>query len=230
MSDTIKVSLQSIEIPAISIYVHAISILLVIFLIKVTFGKFILKIGSIAWDWLSGILYKKTRPTWLAYCRYREHWPQKQDALSLDLRGCYLKSLHFSIVVTGRPEYWRAGFVIGNEKLSAQQIVDTKNGITIHTGSDYPKKERLLPIWKYYDDFSNNNADFSSVKFDDMGEREFSINISNDNTIKVKVNRELIFSKNIDSSFRRRVYLKAWVDTMPDCKIKFKNINYTLWS
>lgn len=225
---TIKVSLQSIEIPAINVYVHAISILVVLFLVKLIFGKTINTLVLYVRDKLSAVLNKKTCQDWIAYCRERKNWPQKQDALSLDLKGRYIKSLNFSITVRGKPQYWRAGFVLGNEKLIAQQIVDNKNGVTIHTGSDYDKKEKLLPVWKYYDNFSNGNPDYSSVKFEKMDERNFSISISNDNFMKVKLQDEVIFAQRINPLFRRRVYLKAWADTKPDCKIKFKKITYTL--
>jgi len=43
-AQTIKVSLQSIEIPAINLYVHIISILLVLLLLKLIFGNLILDI------------------------------------------------------------------------------------------------------------------------------------------------------------------------------------------
>ncbi len=225
---TIKVSPQSIEIPAISIYVHAISILVTLFLFKLIFGKQISNLLSIAKDKLVDTLNKKSHSDWVANCKERKLWPQKQDALGLDLKGHYLKSLYFSIALIGKPQHWRAGFVLGNEKLKANQIIETENGITIHIGSDYDKKEKIIPIWKYYDNFSNNNPDFSSVKFDKMEENTFSVNINNNNFMIVKVNEEIIFAKKIESSFRRRVYLKAWVDTSPDCKVKFKNIKYSL--
>jgi len=48
--------------------------------------------------------------------------------------------------------------------------------------------------------------------------------------MRVKVENDLIFAQKVDASFRRRVYLKGWVDTSQDCEIKFKNINYSLWS
>lgn len=107
---TIKVSLQSIEIPAINIYVHAISILVVIFLIKLIFGKHILYICSLIWISLVSLTKRKSHPDWTAHCRERRNWPQKQDALSLDLKGQYLKSLNFKVTVAGSPQYWRAGF------------------------------------------------------------------------------------------------------------------------
>ena len=227
---TIKVSLQSIEIPAISLYVHLISILLVFLLLKLVFGKQISHLVFLARGYLIDFFSRKSHDDWIAHCREREHWPQKQDALGLDLKGRYLKSLNFAITVMGNPQHWRAGFVLGNEKLKANQIVEPQNGITIHTGSDYNKREKLLPVWKFYEKYSQNNPDFSSVKFEDMAEGKFSISITNDKFMRVKVQNEVIFAQRIDSSFRRRVYLKAWVDTSPDCKIKFENIEYSLWS
>ncbi len=229
-SQTIKLSLQSIEIPAIRIYVHAISILFTLFLLKWIFGKQISYFISILSEKIKSFFSrKKAHSDWIASCRKRKHWPQKQDALALDLRGHYLKFLTFSITLTGNPNYWRAGFILGNEKLKANQIVETQNGITIHTGSGYDKREKILPIWKYYDNFSNNNPDFSLVKFEKMDKRVFVIDINSKNFMTVKVQGEVIFAKKIDSSFRRRVYLKAWVDANPDCRIKFKNIKYSLW-
>ncbi len=230
-AQTIKVSLQSIEIPAINLYVHIISILFVVFLIKKIFGKEVVPTPIYSlWDKFTGLLRKNAHNDWLAHCRTRKHWPQKQDALVLDLKGSLIKSLSFSVTLTGSPQLWRAGFVLGNEKLRANNIIDTNNGITIHTGSEYDKKEKLLPIWKYYNDFKHNNPDFSSVKFDAMDERVFIVEINRENFMKVKVQGEVIFAQKIDKSFRRRVYLKAWADDGDDCKLKFKKIKYTLWS
>lgn len=229
-AQTIKVSLQSLEIPAIGFYVHAISLLLTLFLIKKIFGQQIKYCLLWIITSIKGIFNRKSHPDWIAKCVERKNWPQKQDALSLDLKGQYLKNLSFAVTLTGQPQHWRAGFVLGNEKLMANKMVDNKNGILIHTGSDYDKKEKILPIWKYYDDFSNNNPDFSSVKSENIGERIFSVDINNENFMTVKVQNEVIFAQRINSSFRRRVYLKAWVDTSPDCAIKFKRIKYTLWS
>src|SRR5688572_15993035 len=134
-AQTIKVSLQSIEIPAIQLYVHLISILLVLFLLKKTFGTQISYLINLGWNKVIDLTNRKSHEEWIANCRERKDWPQKLDALSLDLKGSYLKSLSFSVTLAGNPPNWRAGFVIGNEKIRANEIVDTKNGITIHTGS-----------------------------------------------------------------------------------------------
>lgn len=227
---TIKVSLQSIEIPAINIYVHLISILLVAFLLKKIFGKQISDLFNLADEKRKDYLNRMSHEDWIAHCRERKDWPQKQDVLSLDLKGRYLKSLSFSVSLKGNPEYWRAGFVLGNEKLKAHQIIDTKNGITIHTGSGYEKGNKILPVWKYYEDFVANNPDSSSVKSDNPGLRTFHISINKDNFMQVKIQNEVIFAQRVEASFRRRLYLKAWTDTYPDAKIKFRKISYSLWS
>jgi len=229
-TQTIKVSLQSIEIPAINIYVHAISILIILFLIKKIFGKQIAALLNQGLELIKNHLNKMSHEEWTASCRERKEWPQKQDVLPLDLKGRYIKSLVFSVTLKGNPKFWRAGFIIGNEKLKVNEIVDAKKGITIHTGSEYEKREKLLPVWKYYEKFGLNNPDFSSVKSDNPGLRTFHININKNNFMQVKVQNEVIFAQRIDSSFRRRVYLKAWVDTHPDAKIKFRNISYSVWS
>lgn len=229
-TQTIKVSLQSIEIPAINIYVHAISILIIVFLLKAVLGKQISILLNQTVEIVKDLLSKKSHEDWIAHCRTRKNWPQKQDVLSLDLKGRYLKSLTFSVTLTGRPEYWRAGFVLGNEKLKANEIVDTKSGITIHTGSGYEKSEKILPVWKYYDNFNRENPDTSTVKSENPGLRTFHININKDNFMQVKVQNELIFAQRINPSFRRRIYLKAWADDYPEIKLKFRDISYSLWS
>jgi len=227
---TIKLSLQSIEIPAINIYVHIISLLLIALLVKLIFGKKISDLLGQAAEKVKDRLSRESLKDWVAKCRVRKDWPQKQDALSLDLKGRYLKSLTFSVILTGNPKHWRAGFIIGNEKLRANEIIDVKNGITIHTGSEYQKKDKLLPVWKYYEAFGNGNPDFSSVKSDDAGNRTFQIDITKNNFMQVKVQNDVIFAQKINPSFRRRAYLKAWADDQPDVAIKFKNISYSLWS
>lgn len=229
-TQTIKLSLQSIEIPAINLYVHLISTLVVLFLVKKIFGKQILQLLAFIKEKIADFANKQTHEDWTASCRERKDWPQKQDVISLDLKGRYLKSLTFSVSLVGNPEYWRAGFVVGNEKMKANEIVDTKNGITIHTGSGYEKQNKILPVWKYYNEFERNNPDSSSVKSDNWGMRTFDVSINNNNFMQVKLQNEVIFAQRIDSSFRRKVYLKAWADNLPNCKVKFRNISYNLWS
>ena len=208
----IKLSLQSIEIPAINLYVHLISILVVLFLIKKIFGEQILQLLVSIREKVTDFTSKQTHEDWIASCRERKDWPHKQDTISLDLKGRYLKSLTFSISLAGNPQYWRAGFIIGNENIKANEIVDTKNGITIHIGSGYEKQNKILPVWKYYGEFGRNNPDSSSVKSDNWGMRTFDVNINKNNFMQVKVQNEVIFAQRIDSSLRRKVYLKAWAD------------------
>ncbi|OGM20434.1 hypothetical protein A2714_01230 [Candidatus Woesebacteria bacterium RIFCSPHIGHO2_01_FULL_38_9] len=229
-SQTIKVSLQSIEFPAINFYVHIVSVLLILFLLKKTFGDQIFRILNVLKELISASINRKKNDDWMAFCRTRKYWPQKQDSFSLDLKGMYIKSLDFTVFPISNPQHWRAGFVIGNEKLKANEIVDTTNGITIHTGSDLDDQEKIIPIWKFYNGFDHNNPDSSLVNSKGLKEIKFSLIISNENFMRVKVENDLIFAQKVDASFRRRVYLKGWVDTSQDCEIKFKNINYSLWS
>jgi hypothetical protein len=229
-NQTIKASLQSIEIPAINLYVQVISILIIVFLIKLFFGKEIVILLNQGWEKVKDRLNKMSHENWIAHCRERKEWPQKQDVLPLDLKGHYIKSLTFSITLKGNPEFWRAGFIVGNEKLRANEIVNTNNGITIHTGGEYQKRDKILPIWKYYDNFGPNNPDFISVKSDNPGLRTFDISINKNNFMQVKAQNEVIFAQKIEPSFRRRVYLKAWVDKYPDAKIKFRDISYLVCS
>lgn len=229
-TQTIKLSLQSIEIPAINLYVHLISTLVVLFLVKKIFGGQILQLLVFIREKITDFTGRQTHEDWTASCRARKDWSQKQDVISLDLKGRYLKTLTFSVSLAGNPVYWRAGFVAGNEKMKANEIVDTKNGITIHTGSGYEKQNKILPIWKYYNEFGRNNPDSSSVKSDNWGMRTFNVSINKNNFMQVKLQDEVIFAQRIDSSFRRKVYLKAWADDHLDCKIKFRNIAYALWS
>lgn len=227
---TIKVSLESIEIPAFNQYVHIISILIILFLIQKIWGHQISAFISLCLESIKTKFVFIKHENWIAHCRQRKNWPQKQDTLGLDLKGRYLRTLTFSVTLMGNPLYWRAGFVLGNEKLRANEIVDSNNGITIHIGSEYAKSERILPVWKYYDNFKRANPDFSTVKSENAGLRIFKINIDKNNFMQVWIQNELIFAQRINSSFRRRIYLKAWVDTNPDAKIKFRDIVYTLWS
>jgi len=229
-TQTIKLSLQSIEIPAINLYVHIISILIILALVTWIFGRQILQLLVLIWEKIADLKNTLSHSDWIASCKHRKDWPQKQDVISLNLKGRYLKSLTFSISLVGNPRYWRAGFIVGNEKIKVNEIVDTKNGITIHIGSDYEKKNKILPVWKYYNEFERNNPDFSLVKSDNWGMRTFSLNINKNNFMQVKLQDEVIFAQEINFSFRRKVYLKAWADDRPDCKIKFRNITYTLWS
>lgn len=229
-AQTIKVSLQSIEIPAVNLYVHLISILIVLLLSKKIIGKQVLQILFFINERIADFKNRQTHEDWTASCRKRNDWPQKQDVLSLDLKGRYLKSLVFSVSLNRNPEYWRAGFVLGNEKMKVNEIVDTKNGITIHTGSGYDKQNKILPVWKYYNEFIHNNPDSSSVKSENWGMRTFEVNINKNNFMQVKLQNEVIFAQRINSAFRRKVYLKAWADDYPNCKIKFRDIKYTLWS
>lgn len=229
-TQTIKLSLHSIEILAINLYVHLISTLVVLFLVKKIFGKQILQLLVFIKERFVDFTNRQTHDDWTASCRERKDWPQKQDVISLDLKGRYLKSLIFSISLVGDPKYWIAGFVVGNEKMKANEIVDTKNGITIHTGSGYEKQNKILPVWKYYNEFERNNPDSSSVKSDNWGMRTFEVSINNNNFMQVKLQNEVIFAQKIDSSFRRKVYLKAWADELTNCNVKFRKITYTLWS
>lgn len=225
---TIKFSPQSLEFPAINIYVHLISILLIAYLLKLTFGNQIKILSLILINKIKDFLYKETIDDWLANCKERSEWPNKQDVLGLDLKGQYLKSLTFSVSLTGKTDYWRAGFVIGNEKLKANEIIDTANAITIHTGSAYKKEDKILPVWKYYDNFNHNNPDTSNVKSEPPGLRTFQVDINSNNFMQVRVQNELIFAQRINPAFRRRVYLKAWADDKQNIQVKFKNISYSL--
>lgn len=229
-TQTVKLSRDSIEIPAINPYLNIIYSFIILVLVTRFFGVQILQFLVLIWEKIVDLRSKQIHKDWKASCRQRKDWPQKQDVVSLDLKGRYLKSLTFSVSLAGNPEYWRAGFIVGNEKMKANEIVDTKNGITIHTGSGYEKKSKILPVWKYYNQFDRNNPGFSSVKSDNWGIRTFNLNINKNNFMQVKLQDEIIFAQRIDHSFRRKVYLKAWADDRPDCKIKFRNITYTLLS
>jgi len=228
--EVIKFSPTSIELPAISIYLHVIYILLILALVKYVVGKIINKIFN--WVLIQAKVCKNIRkmPDWIAECKNRSDIPQKQDIKPIDLRGQYLKGVKFTVSLIGDPEFWRVGFMIGNEKYFAHNIVDTNNAITIHTGSGYNKKDKLLPVWKYYGEFKHNNPDSSSVSTVDISNIDFILDINEDNFMVVRIENEVVFAQKINPSFRRRIFLKAWADDQPDFKVKFSNIKYTLWS
>ena len=142
----------------------------------------------------------------------------------------YLQSLDFTVSLIGNPKFWRAGFMLGNEKFLAHESVKPEKAITIHTGSHSDKESNLLAVWKYYNGYSNNNPDSSTVKSEDTKNIAFSVNINSKNFMTVKVQDDVVFAQGIDSSFRRRLYLKAWADDKPNYKVRFKDIEYTLYS
>lgn len=186
--ETIKFSLQGIEIPAVRVYVHLISSLLILFLTKKTFGKQISGFFRFTYYQLFVFPQRKHRVNeWIATCRKRKGWPQKQDVKSVDLKGMYLQSLTFTISLIGEPEFWRAGFMLGNEKFYAHEIVKPENAITIHIGSNPDSQNDLLAVWKYYNGFSNDNPDSSTVKSENIENISISVDITTKNFLTVEV-------------------------------------------
>lgn len=228
--ESVKLSLQSVELPVITIYLHIIYLLVIFALLKFILGKRLVYPFLLLGSWWKEIRNKQEIDDWIAHCIKKKDIPQKQDIKPIDLKGQYIKSIKFTISLIGNPDFWRAGFMIGNEKYFATNIVDPDNAITIHTGSGYDKENKILPIWKYYGDFKHNNPDSSSVYTEDIKNIDFAININANNFMVVKVEDEVVFAQGISPSFRRRFFLKAWADDQSDYKVEFSDIKYTLWS
>ncbi len=226
----IRISPQSIELPVLTPYLHIIYFLIIIALIRYILGNLIRQsINFLKAKWKEEISKQKI-PDWTAKCKKKPDIPQKQDIKTIDLKGQYIQSIKFTINLVGNPKFWRAGFMMGNEKNFAHNIVDTENAITIHTGSGYNKKNNLLPIWKYYGEFKQNNSDSSSVISEDIKNIKLFLTINENNFMTVRIENDVVFAQRIEPSFRRRFLLKAWADANPDYKINFKDIKYSLWS
>lgn len=115
---------------------------------------------------------------------------------------------------------------MGNENFHPQFIVDEENAITIHAGSP-PPIAKAIHIWKYDESHGRDNPDSTTVTAADKKRVHFLIEINDHNSLAVFVNNQQVFSKRIDSSFRKKVYLLAWGDNA-DCKVKFTEISYSI--
>lgn len=227
---TIKFSTQGIELPVLTIYLHVIYLLIVFALIKYIFGNQInqfLKWTRGKWKEFRS---KQKISDWTAVCKSRRNISQKQDTKNIDLKGQYIQSIQFTVVLDKSVKFWRAGFMMGNEKNFANNVVDTENAITIHAGSLDDEENSLLPIWKYYGEFKRENPDSSGVILEDKSNIKFSIMINENNFMTVRVEDDVVFAQKIKPDFRRRVFLKAWADDKPDYEATFKDIQYSLWS
>lgn len=228
--ESVKLSLQSVELPVVAVYLHIIYLLAILALLRFIFGKHLIYPFYLLYSWWKELKSKQEMPYWVAHCKEKKDIPQKQDIKPIDLKGQYIKSIKFTVSLVGNPDFWRAGFMVGNEKYFAHNVVDSDNAITIHTGSGYDKKNKILPIWKYYGDFKQNNPDSSSVSTEDIKNIDFAVDINENNFMIVKIENEVVFAQRIDASFRRRFFLKAWADDKPDYKVKFSEIKYSLWN
>lgn len=200
-------------------------IIVILAVIKIAFGKEIIllfKIGLSSWSQRS-----KTESIagWEANCIQRNGWFQRGDAKALDIEGRYLKKLSFTVSVIGRPNNWRGGFILGNQRFAPQTIVDQANAITIHTGSP-PPIAQAQHVWIYDDLHGRNNPDSTTVTAINIGQIHFQIDINSDNFLSVFVNGQQVYFKRIDLSFRKKVYLLAWGDNT-NCRVRFANINIT---
>lgn len=207
-------------------FLIALFILFLLGVIKVTFGKEIILVLS--WFKTFHKNFKEkgknhTHDDWIAICKRRTGWIQKSTAEYIDLKGNYLKQLSFTVTPITKSKNWRGGFILGNEKFKPEQLIDSKNSITIHTGAPPPIKE-AQHIWYYDKHFTRNNPGSTSVKVVN-NQVHFNINIDN-NKLSVRANNQPIYSEKINPNFRKKVYLLAWGDH-DDCKVKFTNISYT---
>lgn len=194
--------------------------------IKIAFGKEIIWLFDYIKKGLTRRVKIKKHNEWIAICIEREGWRQKGDAEALDLEGKYLKKLSFSVSPIGKPENWRGGFILGNEKFHPQLIVDSKNAITIHTGRP-PSIVMAQHIWMYDWNYTINHPNSTTVKLLNKNKLKFDININDNNFLSVHVNNQQVYSNKIDSSYRKKIYLICWGDHA-NCKVRFSDITYTI--
>lgn len=194
--------------------------------IKLAFGKEIIHSCKYLFSIFSNRTKSKYIENWTAVCKLRQGWGQKGDALALDLEDKYIKSLSFSISPIGKPINWRGGFIIGNEKLQPQNIVDTSHSITIHVGSPPPIDEAQY-VWIYDWNHARNHPDSRTVKLNNKALILFEVNINDNNFISVSVNNQLVYSNRLDASYRRKAYLLGWCD-YASCKVKFTDIRHSI--
>lgn len=210
-------------------FIPGLLVLIAFSVFKIAFGR---EIGSV-FSLVLGILRnrfekadkKRKTEDWIADCRKREGWKQKADAKSIDLEGRYLKKLSFRVNLKESPQNWRAGFILGNEKFKPQDIIDTVNAITIHIGYP-PILKDGIHVWRYDKDHPVNHGEEAPVLI--SKEYNFDIEITPNNSLKVHIGKQIVYSKRIDSSFRQKLYLLAWADDSSDCRINFENIKFAI--
>jgi len=227
---TIKFSSRGIELPVLDTYLHVIYLLLIFALVKYIFGNQINQFYKYLKSKFKELRSRQKISDWTAECKNRRNISQKQDTKNIDLKGQYIRSIKFTVVLDKSTKFWRTGFMMGNEKNFANNIVDTENAITIHAGSLDSEENNLLPIWKYYGDFKRENPDSSGVILEDKSNIEFSLTINDSNFMTVRVEDDVVFAQKIKPDFRRRFFLKAWADDKSDYNVIFKDIEYSLWS
>lgn len=163
---------------------------------------------------------------WTAKCISRAGWKQKADGFPLELENRHLKKLSFEVSPIGKPDNWRGGFIIGNEKFHPQNIVDTNNSLLFHAGSPPPIAQAQY-IWYYDYDHKEGNPASTTVTKENKRKIRFDVEINRYHWLKVLVNGQQVYNNKIQSLFRNKVYLLAWGDHA-DCKVKFTNIKYSL--
>jgi hypothetical protein len=210
-------------------FILALLIVIALSIFKLAFGS---EIKSLLL-WIAGTLKSKFEKAdkkrrvddWVADCRQRDGWKQKADANFIDLEGRYLKKISFEVKPVGRPENWRAGFIMGNEKFKPQDVVDTLNAITIHVGCP-PIFKNGTHVWRYDKEHPANHAEEAPVLL--SKECNFNLEITPNNSLKVHIGNQIVYSKRIESSFRQKLYLLAWADDANNCKVNFKNIKFAI--
>lgn len=216
-------------------FLIALFFLTVTSLISLAFGKEIALVFVLAvvilmpiW-WIKKVIKesdkKRKHEDWIAECKPKNGWKQKADAEYLDLEGKFLKELIFTAEPIGRVTYWRAGFMLGNEKARPQDIIDTDNAITVHTGIP-GTLEKGIHVWRYDKNHIVNKPEESPVLINDN--LNFKININTDNHLSVHLGNQSIYEEIVDPQFRRKLFLLAWADEYPNYRIRFKNINYKI--
>jgi len=82
--ESVKLSLQSVELPVVEIYLHVIYLLVILALLKFIFGKRLAYPFQLLGSWLKELRSRQEMADWIAHCRERKDIPQKQDIKPID--------------------------------------------------------------------------------------------------------------------------------------------------
>lgn len=199
-------------------------VIILVFLFILTLVKPLLKfLISLKRVYLS-VPKVRRKEDWVADCRERRGWLQKGDAKALELEGKYLRELTFIVEPVGNPRNWRGGFIVGNPTFSPTSIVDSQNAITCHVGAP-PVLDEAIPVWIFDKDHERVNPYSTLVKSGSGKDVRFLVKVSDSNFLTIEVQGQVVYAKQIDPSWREKVYLLAWGDET-DCRVKFSGNSY----
>lgn len=207
-------------------FTNMLLIIIAIAAVKIAFGKEIVFLFIKGWESFTKRGIRKKHDDWVAVCKERDGWIQKGNAKPLNLEGRYLKKLTFEVSPVGKPSNWRGGFMLGNEKFQPQAIIDSDNAIMVHTGSP-PPIAKAQHVWIYDKEHIINHPTSVAVTMSSKNKFTFSIEINDKNFLIVYANNQQVYSKQIESSYRKKIYLLAWGD-YADCKVRFTNISFII--